>query len=84
MSFYTNVCRYGNTILYRGYNNHAKRIYKRDSEFMPVFYQATNTPTGWTGLDGNHVKPHSCDNMREAKQWLEDQKVPGRPINRYT
>lgn len=79
MSFYTNVCRYGNTILYRGYNAHAKKIYKRDTEFMPTFYQATDKPTGWKGLDGNHIKPHTCANMREAKQWLEDQKVPGRP-----
>ena len=41
MSFYTNVCRYGNAILYRGYNQVGGRIYKRISDFKPVFYTQT-------------------------------------------
>lgn len=40
-SFYTNVCRYGNSMLYRGYNQHGKRIYRKDTEFKPVFYTET-------------------------------------------
>ena len=87
MSFYTNICRYGNTILYRGYNQHGKRIYKRDTEFKPVFFTETKTPSEWTSLDGKRIAPIQMDSMREAKQWLETNKdVAGRKIygnNKY-
>ena len=81
MSFYTNICRYGNTILYRGYNQHGKRIYKRDTEFKPVFFTETKTPSEWTSLDGKRIAPIQMDSMRDAKQWLETNKdVAGRKI----
>ena len=79
MSFYTNVCRYGNTILYRGYNHEAKRIYKRDNEFKPVFFKETDKPSQWQSLDGRKLAPTILPNMREAKTWLDEHKVPGRP-----
>jgi DNA polymerase elongation subunit (family B) len=81
MSFYTNVCRYGNSILYRGYNAHGKRIYKRDTEFRPVFYAQTPTVTGWKSIDGHNIAPIEQPSMREAKEWLEANKhVAGRKI----
>lgn len=81
MSFYTNVCRYGNSMLYRGYNQHGKRIYRKDNEFKPVFYTQTKIPTGWTGLDGAQIARVEQPNMREAKYWLEANKdVAGRKI----
>ena len=80
-SFYTNVCRYGNSMLYRGYNQHGKRIYRKDTEFKPVFYTQTKTLTEWSGLDGVPIAPIEQPNMREAKYWLEANKdVAGRKI----
>ena len=80
MSFYTSVARYGSSILYRGYDNYGKRVYKKDS-FSPVFYTQTKKETGWKSLDGHNITPLEFQNMREAKQWLEMNKdVSGRYI----
>ena len=81
MSFYTSVVRYGNSILYRGYNAHGKKIYKREKNFKPVFFTACQKETGWTSLDGLNIAPIEMDNMRHAKQWLEENSdVSGRKI----
>ena len=81
MSFYTSVARYGNSILYRGYNAHGKKIYKRETQFKPVFYTQAQKETGWKSLDGANIAPIEMDNMREAKQWLEmNRDVSGRHI----
>ncbi|MEK9696346.1 MAG: 3'-5' exonuclease, partial [Candidatus Poseidoniales archaeon] len=81
MSFYTSVTRYGNSILYRGYNAHGKKIYKRESQFKPVFYTQAQKETGWKSLDGVNIAPIEMDNMREAKQWLEmNREVSGRHV----
>lgn len=81
MSFYTSVVRYGNSILYRGYNAHGKKIYKRENGFKPVFFTQAQKETGWKSLDGVNIAPIEMDNMREAKQWLEmNSEVSGRNI----
>ena len=81
MSFYTSVARYGNSILYRGYNDHGKKIYKRETQFKPVFYTQAQKETGWKSLDGSDIAPIEMDSMRDAKQWLEmNRDVSGRHI----
>ena len=81
MSFYTNVCRYGNAILYRGYNQVGGRIYKTDREFKPVFFTETKTQSEWTSIDGRRIAPIEMASMRDAKEWLEVNKnVDGRHI----
>ena len=81
MSFYTSVVRYGNSMLYRGYNAHGKKIYKRDTQFKPTLYAQVQKETGWKSLDGKNVSPLEFENMREAKQWLEmNTDVSGRNI----
>ena len=81
MSFYTNICRYGNTVLYRGYNHEAKRIYKRDNEFKPVFFVPSKEESQWKSLDGHNIAPIQMDNMRHAKEWLTANKnVAGREV----
>ena len=81
MSFYTSVVRYGNSILYRGYNAHGKKIYKREKNFKPMFFTACQQETGWKSLDGLNIAPIEMDNMRHAKQWLEENSdVSGRKI----
>ena len=46
MSFYTSVVRYGNSMLYRGYDANGKRIYRKD-HFQPEFFVPSQKDTGW-------------------------------------
>lgn len=70
MSFYTSVARYGNSMLYRGYDQGGNRVTKKET-FSPVFFVPSKTDTGWRGLDGASIGPVNFENMREAKGWLE-------------
>ena len=80
MSFYTSVVRYGNSMLYRGYDANGKRIYRKD-HFQPEFFVPSQKDTGWKSLDGRSIAPLKMDNMREAKNWIEENKeVSGRHI----
>ena len=69
-AFYTSVVRYGNSMLYRGYDGHGKRVYKKDN-FKPRFFVPSKTESQWRGLDGAVIGPVEFDSMRESKQWLE-------------
>ena len=71
MSFYTSVVRYGNSMLYRGYDANGKRIYRKD-HFQPEFFVPSQKDTGWKSLDGRPIAPLKMDNMREAKNWIEE------------
>lgn len=79
MKFYTSVSRYGNNLLYRGYDN-GKKIQKR-IKYKPTYFVSTNKPTNWKSLDGVSVAPIQFDSMREAKEWLQvNKQVVGRHI----
>ena len=70
-SFYTQVSRYGNNLLYRGFNYNGKRVQKR-VHFNPTLYVPSDKKqTDWTSLDGKAVEPIRFDSMREAKDFLE-------------
>ena len=69
MKFYTSVSRYGNNLLYRGYDN-GKKIQKR-IKYKPTYFVSTNKSTGWKSLDGVNVAPIQFDSMRDAKEWLQ-------------
>lgn len=73
MSFYTSVFRYGNSILYRGYDGAGHR-YQRKEPFQPTYFVPSQKDTGWRGLDGTPIGPVKMDNMREGKEWLEKYK----------
>ena len=80
MSFYTSVVRYGNSMLYRGYDSRGKKIFRKD-HFEPQYFVASQRKSEWSGLDGASVGSVSFSNMREAKNWLEENKqVSGRNI----
>ena len=87
MSFYTNVCRYGNAILYRGYNQVGGRIYKRITDFKPVFYTQTKNQSEWRSMNNQPIAPVEMASMRDAKEWLDSNRdVAGRKIygnNKY-
>ena len=70
MSFYTSVVRYGNSILYRGYDNKGQPVIRKD-KFSPTFYVPSKVETGWRALDGAVVGSVQFDTMKEAKEYLE-------------
>ena len=77
--FYTNVSRYANSLLYRGYEN-GKRVSKR-VKYKPTLYVSTTKPTDWKALDGTPVAPIPMDSMRDAKEWIAENKhTAGRTI----
>ncbi len=79
MKFYTNVSRYGNMLLYRGYEN-GKRVTQK-IKYGPKLYVSTNRPTSWKALDGTPVGEVRFESMREAKDWIGQNKdVAGRDI----
>tara|TARA_R110002126_G_scaffold9066_4_gene41505 strand:- start:13264 stop:15699 length:2436 start_codon:yes stop_codon:yes gene_type:complete len=70
MKFYTNVARYGNTILYRGYAD-GKRLSKR-IKYVPTLFEKTSKPTPYKTLYGLPVKPvESITCMRDASDILK-------------
>ena len=69
-AFYTSVNRYGNSILYRGYNENGAAIAQR-YKFSPTLYTPSKKPTKFKGFDSGYVAPLSFPTMRDAKEWLE-------------
>ena len=79
MKFYTNVTRYGNMLLYRGYENGHKKQEK--IKYKPTLFVNTPKPTDWKSLDGTPVAPIQMDSMRDAKEWIHANKsTAGRHI----
>jgi DNA polymerase elongation subunit (family B) len=73
-TFYTSVERYGNKILYRGYENGEQVSYQ--VHFGPTMYIHTKKSEGdFTALtDGRRLTPHIFGSMRDAKEFLEQYK----------
>lgn len=69
MEFYTNLSRYGNSLLYRGYKD-GKRMHVK-VPFSPTLYVPVEKPTQFKSLDGKYVEPVKLENMREAKEFME-------------
>lgn len=68
MKFYTNVARYGNMLLYRGYDDGKKKQEK--IKYKPTLFVNTPKQTDWKSLDGVPVAPIKMDSMRDAKEWI--------------
>ena len=80
MAFYTNILRYKNFILHRGYYDNGER-FSRKEYFQPKLFVSSKMKTEWTGLDGNPVAPLNFESMFEAGQWLKQNiDVSGRNI----
>jgi DNA polymerase elongation subunit (family B) len=69
MRFYTSVNRYGNNLLYRGYQD-SRRI-KKKIAFKPTLYVKGKGNSKFTSLDGVNVDSIEFDSMREAKEFVE-------------
>ena len=81
MNFYTNISRYGNSLLYRGYEN-GKKISKR-IKYKPTLFVSSNKGE-WKSIDGVQCAPIQFDSMRDAKNWIDENKhTAGRQIFGY-
>jgi DNA polymerase elongation subunit (family B) len=83
LQFYTNVSRYGNQILLRGYD-HGRRIEKR-IKYEPILFTSTNLPTKWKALDSASVGVANAgkrfESMRAANEYVNANKgVSGKKI----
>ena len=73
MQFYTNVSRYGNSILYRGYDHAGKKIIKKIS-YKPSLYIKSKKKSQWKSLDNQSVDSVQFDSMRDAKAFIDKYK----------
>lgn len=79
MRFYTNVSRYGNQLLYRGYEN-GRRVQSK-VKYKPTLFVSTSKESSWKSIDGVPVAPVKFDSMRDAKEWITiNSDVAGRKI----
>jgi DNA polymerase elongation subunit (family B) len=72
MAFYTSVNRYGNSILYRGYNDNGAQITQK-YKFAPKLYvpvQSKNE-TECKSFNGENLKEIQFSRMSEAKDFIE-------------
>ena len=72
MRFYTNISRYGNNLLYRGYDD-GRRV-KRKIPFKPILYVKGKGNSKFNSLDGTNVDEIKFDSMREAKEFIDKYK----------
>lgn len=68
--FYTNVTKYGKNILYRGYDSSGKRIITK-IPFKPTLFVKAKKKTEWSSLYGDQIEPMKFDDMKEAKEFME-------------
>ena len=69
MNFYTSVNRYGNNILYRGFES-GKRVEKK-IPYMPTLFIPSPKETGWNTLHNQPVQPVTFDTMKEAGEFIK-------------
>ena len=70
MRFYTSVERFGNNILWRGYDN--GRRFSKKVPYKPSLFVATKNETKFRSLVGDrYVEPRHFDTMADAKDFLE-------------
>jgi DNA polymerase elongation subunit (family B) len=69
MRFYTSVNRYGNSLLYRGYEDGVR--VKRKIPFKPTLYVKGKGKSKFNALDGTNVDPIKLPSMRDAKEFVE-------------
>ena len=74
MSFYTSVNRYGNQILYCGYNDNGVRVEKKIKFSPTLFIPSKNKNTEWMALDGTPVEPMGFASMKDARNFIDQYK----------
>ena len=69
MNFYTNVQLVGDQVLYLGYEN-GERVMYRDT-FSPVLFVPSPDRTKFKTLDDNYVKPIKFGGVKEAREFIK-------------
>ena len=74
MNFYTSVERFGNTILWRGYENGSR--FERKVKYEPTLYITTKNQTSeyQSLFTKKPLMPKSFDSMKDAKEFVEQYK----------
>lgn len=67
--FYTNVSRFGNSLLYRGYNDKGERVLERIRYKPTLYLPSKKENTTWKALDGTPVEPMRFDSMAAVKEF---------------
>lgn len=67
--FYTSVDRFGNYLLYRGYDDKGKKVSHRIKYKPKLFLKSKKSDTEWKALDGTPVEPLSFASMSEVKDF---------------
>lgn len=72
LGFYTAVNRFGNSILYRGYDANGKRVQEK-FKFRPTLYVEAKDPSvsKWKALDGTPLDPIRFDTMKECREFVD-------------
>src|SRR6056300_311944 len=70
MKFYTSVCRYGNKILYRGYEN-GQRIEERIPFSPTLFVESAKASGQYKTLYGVPCEPIEMGSMSEAQDFVK-------------
>lgn len=71
--FYTSVERYGNSILWRGYEN--GRRFSKKVKFEPTLYRYSKDETKYRSLLGErYLEPKKFESMSDAKDYIEQYK----------
>jgi DNA polymerase elongation subunit (family B) len=66
-NFYTSVVRFGNKLLYRGFENGQE--VKHRIPFKPTLFMSGESEEGWTTLDGIPMQPVIFESMSDAKDF---------------
>ena len=69
MSFYTNVSKLGNSILFRGISNDGAR-FKERIEYFPTLFIPTKEETKFRTLEGRPVGEIQPGNMKECRDFI--------------
>jgi DNA polymerase elongation subunit (family B) len=67
--FYTCVDRFGNQLLYRGYDDQGNKVRHKIRYRPQLFLQSKNDVTEWKALDGTPVEPMRFESMSEVRQF---------------
>ena len=71
---YTDVRKYGNKILHRGYDETGEQFFEK-SYFKPRLWIPSNSPTKWKSFyTGQYLAPIQYDSIRDAFEALESMK----------
>ena len=69
MHFYTNVYRYRDYILARGYRN--GKPFTNRLKYQPTFYVSTNKPSAFKSIHGHNLEPKKFPSKSASRAWRE-------------